>query len=334
MAHTHGLAGSRDLKIADRISEAMKLRRDRLEFDTPSLNALPSMWREFVTMTEGLYPLSQMHALLILKHLAGRFDVLIDSYGGALYRRQIKKFIEPRINPKLDIAEQVLPYELTALVLSPLLKKEVQNELKEASRRALRDYYDTTQDIANIGDKFDLYYADQTAALRDSISANLQMNFLTVRQPLMNQKALDAVRRLPSSLRRKEGIHKYIIGHCYSKLEHFSVDYSGYPAPYRGFSALRLVAPAAERVIGFGDRFIPSLKRVSLRRPPMDVKNILVPGMSLMKELLLTPHPLYDSLIERGTLERAIKDISGGDFGFAPAILQLLTFRLFLDIFF
>ena len=332
-AETFGLPGSRDMRLSKHIANTLHLTRDAIDIDTDVLQQLPVLWREFASVTEGLYPISQVHAHYALRVLGEKYSVLIDSYGGALYRRQIKKFVEPRIRFDKELAPQVLPFELTALVTSTLIRPDVRETMKAIALQGLREYYARIEDVPEIGDKFDLYYADQTVALRDAFSANHQMNFIGLSQPLMNATALAAVRRIHGKIRRREGIHTYIIHRAYPKLETFSLDYSGYVAPYRGFSTLRLVAPGFDRMLRAASRILPALKNTSLRKPPMDARSILEPGLALAKDLLLTPHPSYDPLIDRAAIERTLHLMEAGDYSSASAIIQLLTFRLFLDVF-
>jgi hypothetical protein len=159
------------------------------------------------------------------------------------------------------------------------------------------------------------------------------MNFILVRQPLLSHEALDHVRRIPSNVRRREGIHKYIIHRSFPKLEKFSLDYSGYAAPYRGFSKFRLLGPGTDRLLKYAAKSIPLLRGVTLRRPPINARSILEPGFPLAKQLLLSPHPDYDPLVDHAVLERTLNEIESGDYRSAQAVIQLLTFRMMLEIF-
>jgi hypothetical protein len=295
---------------------------------------MPGLWANFVAETEGQFSLSQIHSLYAAKKLSEDYSILVDSYGGPLFRRQIKKFIEPSIDTNKDIASQILRYELTPLSTSELIKAEIREEIIKVSLDALRKYYSKIEYIDNIGDKFDMFYADQTASLRDSVLNNLQLNYTGIRQPLMDYRAITAVSRIPGAFRRHEGIHKYIIRHTFPKFENFSMDYSGYPVPYKGFSVFRYLPVGMDRLLKKVSRTVPFLKGISLRRPPMDNRSILQPRLAFAKEILLNPHPIYDGIVDLVALEKTISKLESGNFESGTAILQLLTFRLFLDCFF
>jgi hypothetical protein len=333
-AYTHGLPNSRDMLIAKKMAHSLGLQQDCQLFDNGALSEMPKMWRDFIAMTEGQFSLSQIHSLYAARHIAGRYSIIIDSYGGPMYRRQIKKYVEPSIDANKELVPQIIKYELTPLATSDLLRRDVQEEIRRTVLDSLREYYSTIEHIDNIGDKFDLFYADQTAALRDSVLNNLQLNYTGMRQPLMDCRALTAVSRIPGAFRRREGIHKYIIHRSFPKLERFAMDYSGYPAPYYGYSILRYLPVAFDRVIKKASGVIPFLSSVSLRRPPMDIRSILQPRLTIAKEILLTSHSFYEGLIDRTALEKAIGELESGNFERGQTITQLLTFKLFLDHFF
>lgn len=333
VASTHGLPNSRDMMIAGRIADGLDLRADRIAITKSDLADFPRSWRQFVEITEGHHPLSQIFAHHAMRLLGERFSVLIDSYGGVLYRRQIKKRVEPSIGPQRELVPQILRYELTALATSGLLNPIAQQEMYRYSLDGLREYYAGIESVATIGDKFDLFYADQTAALRDCFSAAHQMNFIGVLQPLLNRRAFDAIRRIPGAVRRREGIHKYVIHRADPRLERYGLDYSGYPAPYRGFSQLRFAGPAIDRALRIASRPLPFLRGSAVRRPAMDTRGVLEPGLKLATDILLTPHPIFDPLVNRPVLERELGAVANGSYDKATAIIQLLTFRLFLDLF-
>ncbi|HEY3876801.1 MAG TPA: hypothetical protein VGM92_15125 [Candidatus Kapabacteria bacterium] len=321
-ASTHGVANARDLSIADRITATLHLQRDRLVLDDAFWNHLGNRWPEFVSRTEGLFPLTQISSFGVIELLSQQFQSLIASYGAALYRRQIKKFIEPRIDPTRDIAEQVLPYELTSLARAPFIHSEAKNAMKSSTLHGLRAYYDKLEGIGTVGDRFDLFYADQAVALRDSAEILMQ-----------EENAIEAVSRISGAIRRKEGIHHYIIRHSFPQLERFPLDYSGFQAPYRGFSTLRLVAPGLEKVHKSMTGIIPLFQHFSFRKPPIDTRSILLPRLANAREILLSRHPFFESLIDRAALERTLNEMTFERFEHGDSLLQLLTFKLYLDIF-
>ena len=112
------------------------------------------------------------------------------------------------------------------------------------------------------------------------------------------------------------------------------MDNVGFVTPYKGFSALRYGGMIAERVLRMGGKLMPTaLGDVSLRRPTIDAKSVLMPGLEQARALLLSSHPQFDPYVERWRVEEALRKTLNGDYSEGPALIQLITFRLFLDIF-
>jgi hypothetical protein len=212
-----------------------------------------------------------------------------------------------------------------------MLRSDARKELEQVCLQGLREYYSRIEHINGVGDKFDQFYCDQTISLRDCFSASIQMNFLAVENPLLNARAFELATSLPGKLRRKEGIHKYIIHNSTPELEKFWLDYSSYPAPYLGFEATRLIPLGIERVIRKIDRWLPMFRHVSLRRSPISPDQVLRPGLAKARDFLLSSHPLYDSLTDRANVEKTLGEFERSG-QHAQEIIQLLTFRMFLDL--
>jgi hypothetical protein len=331
VASTHGVPDALDVRVARRIARSFGLKHDVITYSDEVLRTLPSLWEDFICVTDGQLGLSHVHSYYSCEQLSKRFSVLIDSYGSARYRRQIKKYAEPRIDPSKEIATQVLPIDLTTLAFSPMLRTDIRKEIASVALLGLREYYATIEHIKEVGNKFDTYYADQTASLRDCFSASMQMNFIGLSQPLYSAKGLDIASRIPIHIRRNEGIHRSIIRRAAPELQKFWLDYSAFPTPYYGYNTLRLIPLGIERTIRNAGKSIPFLQNVSLRRPPISLDQILRPGITKVRETLLSSHSQYDWLIDRVQVERALREFESGGHH-ADAILQLLTYRMFLEL--
>ncbi len=334
-SHTHGLPNCSDLKISKRIADAFDIPQDNVIFDEQFLRTIPDRWQTFVRLSEGGITIAHAPTLLMWEHLKSRFSVLLDSYGGTFYRRQRMNVAERIINPKIDLIPQILRFERSPLVRSNLLKPEARRAIENASDIALRTYYDSISGAPLLGDKFDMFHFDQVDAMRDALLSNVQMNFVGVAHPFLNLSAINAATSLPLSERKRNAAHKNIVHASFPRLERFWMDNVGFPTPYRGFSTLRFGPMVAEKGLRKMGRIFPKpFSTISLRKPTMDLAHLLRPGLRFAKELLLTPHVLFDPLIDRVAIEEQLLQMENDRFDSGDAMVQLLTFRIFLDLFF
>ncbi|HET6400058.1 MAG TPA: hypothetical protein VFH95_01535 [Candidatus Kapabacteria bacterium] len=160
------------------------------------------------------------------------------------------------------------------------------------------------------------------------------MNFIGLAHPFLSLPAIELAATLPLAERRRDAAHKYIVHSSFPGLERFWMDNAGFVTPYRGFSELRYAAMAIEHGLKVAGRIVPSLGRLTLRRPTMDMDHLLRPELARVKEILFAPHPRFDLLADRAAIERALRAFEAGRLEMGTAIAQLLTLRLFLDLFF
>ncbi|MDP4200524.1 MAG: hypothetical protein Q8922_15045 [Bacteroidota bacterium] len=332
-AHTHGLPDCTDLQLANRITTELGIPLDRIPFDREFLRAVPDRWNEIVRLTEGGISIAHAPTIQVWHELGSRYSVEIDSYGGAFYRRQRMKVAERLIDAKKDLILELLRFEQSPLLSSSLLKPDARHAVHESAMDALREYYDSIADTMLLGDKLDRFHFEQVDAMKDSLGGNAQMNFIGLAHPFLNLTAIEAVGKIPLALRRRDAIHKHIVHSQYPCLEDFPVDSSGFVLPYRGFTTLRYAPIISERALQTAARLLPSVfGNLSLRRPTMDTEHMLRPGLSKLRERLLAPHPEYDTYVDRRAVETMIDRFNvGSDVG--SPLVQLLTFRLFLDLF-
>jgi hypothetical protein len=258
---------------------------------------------------------------------------MLDSFGGAFYRRQRMKVAERLINPKRDLIPQLLRFERSPLIASGLLRSDARTAIEEAAAMALRAYYDSISETEHLGDKLDRYHFEQVDVMRDSLAGNAQMNFIGLAHPFLSLPAIEAMTRLPIEERRRDAAHKFIVHESFPALERFALDNVGFTAPYRGFSTLRYGPMIVERGLRYVAKIFPkALHGVSLRRPTMDADMILRPGLKELREIVLSSHPQYDRFVNLEKVESAVREFEehGSQ---ASALVQLVSFRLFLDLF-
>jgi hypothetical protein len=330
-AHTHGLPHAHDIEIATRITDALRIPHDVFLLSEALLKDMPRLWEETARLGEGVVPISHSFALPVFQSLGQQFTMLLDSYGGAFYRRQRMKNAERRIDRSKDIVSQIRSYEQSPLLRSGLLRRDVAQNVLATIDRGLREYYSSIEHVHELGDKLDLYHFEQVDAMKDSMLCNMEMNFKGVQHPLMNRHAIDLAATLPVAARRRDAVHKYIIAKSYPTLQHFAMDNVGFPAPYFGFSSLRYGAMVLEIIARRMQHLgIPVPTSLMLRRPTIDLEHILSHGMDYMSERLLDRSAVVADFVQKDALETAIQSVRSGEYGSGHALMQLLTLELYL----
>ncbi len=334
VAHAHGLPNCSDLIISSRIAKAQNIQQDNILFDEHFLQQVPDHWSEIVRLSEGAISMAHAPTLMAWKGLSKRHSVLLDSYGGTFYRRQRMKVAERMIDPNKDLVPQLLNYERSPLLNSNLLSEEFSQTADKEIERALREYYNSISDTSLLGNKLDRYHFEEVDTMRDALMANAQMNFIGLAHPFMTLRAIELAATLPLRLRKNDAAHKNIVHNEFVKLERFPMDNVGFVTPYRGFSTLRYGAMAVERLLRTTGKIFPSVfGKMSLRRPTMDMEHLIRPGLKQMREILLSPHSDYDRVVDRNAVQQALTECENGNFRTGAALIQLTTFRLFLDLF-
>lgn len=332
LAHTHGVPSAHDLTIARQIAEGLHLSHDVVELDEACFRDLPQMWREIASLGEGVVPVQYALMLPVLEHQRKLgVSALLDSYGGAFYRRQRMKVAELRIDSKADLVSQIMPYEYSALLRSGLLNPGARAQVLSASEAALRSYYETIEHVSGVGNKLDLYHLEQVNPLRDSMLTKLESGFRTTVHPLMNHRAIDLAATLPLRVRRRDLVHKYVIGESYPALEKFTLDNVGFPVPYHGSTYLRYGAMILERVGRMLVRSgITTGRRLMLRKPTFSSTQQIPKGLGYLREVLSSTNCVVAPYLNTGALQTAFERCDIGDYKDADALLQLLTLELYL----
>ncbi len=329
---THGLPDSSDILIVRKIASQLQIPHTEIHFDGAFISALPESWRDTVRLGEGGLSIRYGAALKYLQMLCGKYPVLLDSFGGAFYRRQRMKVAERLINPSKNLMSQLFRFERSSLLESNILRPEVHKAMESCALNSLAEYYASIEDTSLLGDKLDRYHLEEVGPMKDAAMGNAQLNYIGLGHPLLRLRAIELATTLPVAVRRRNAVHKYVVHASFPLLERFSLDNVGFSTPYRGFSTLRYAKMVAERILDRVHANFPAFT-IQLRRPTIDLEHLLLPGIKLAEEILLSHHPEFDKLVDRPILEQTITELKRGNMGRGDAIAQLLGFRLFLDLF-
>ena len=150
--------------------------------------------------------------------------MILDSHGGALYRRQVMKAAEKRFPLHKDLTGYVLQTMRSPLFGSMILKSEWKEKAAKSVDAALTIYFDALPATFTAGDKIDLLYFQQICALKYAISTHVLTNFIAMRHPLLSVPLFDLVQKISGKSRVEQEIYRFIIQQNCPKLKQFSLD--------------------------------------------------------------------------------------------------------------
>ncbi|KAA3611109.1 MAG: hypothetical protein D8M58_14130 [Calditrichaeota bacterium] len=334
-AFTHGLEDSRDISIARKISSKLKLNHKTLIFDKDFIKTLPSIWEKFTFMTEGLVPITAAHACRSWEFSKRNYKLLLDSHGGALYRRQFMKVAEKRINSSLPLPDQFVHFIKSPLLNSGLLKEHFQYSTLVMIKKSLDQYFESTNHIENIADKIDYFYINQISANRYSYAGNAQMNWVLLAHPFLNLQAFNAVQKLSPQHRRNQSIYRYIVNETSKQLKSFYLENMGMPAPYHGFTFFRYFPMVYELVLQNSLKKVNEIAyhKFSLRKFVTDYDLFFRVNFKEIKEILLRENSVFFDIVEKKELENLVKKAGDNHSYKLSSWANLITLKLFFDVF-
>ena len=332
-AVTHGMEKSRDVRISKKIARKLGIEQILYLFDENFIKDLPSYWRKIIRLSEGVIPIDASHALAFWEFCREKGYVLLDSHGGALYRRQFMKVSQKLIDPGGKLAQQFFRFLQMPLIGSGILKKEVVDAAVHETINSLAIYLNDIEYCENLGDKIDLFYLQQISALKYSVAANVQQNFIGLHHPFLNNEMFKQVLRIPETYRRGNKIHSHILHYLYPALEKYSLDNMGMPAPYRGFSFWRYVPMSYQLILRKLQSWIPVqfFNKLSLQNFVTDYQKFLLQNYSDMKDILLSDNSEFNNLVEKDILEKKLRQYGNQPANLSAEMIQLLSLKLFFD---
>ena len=332
-AFTHGLPDSRDIRIAKRLANMLGLHHQVKEFDRAFIRHLPNLWEPFVKMTEGQVPITAAYALDSWKFGQNHYQLLLDSHGGALYRRQFMKVTEKKIDDSRPFAEQFFQFVKSGLIKLNVLKPDVQQDAIRQSLFGLNEYFESVKNNKSKGDKTDLFYIHQVSANKYSVAGNAQMNWLLLSHPYLNPDAFRAVQRIPAHYRENQSIYRYIINQTNEQMKKVWLENMGMPAPYFGFVYLRYLPMIYELLLQKSvARVNESLyKMLTLRYFVTDYNLFFRVNYNKIKEILLRPNTAFFNYVEKDKIEKLIHHININPKYKLLTLSELITLKLFFD---
>jgi len=128
--------------------------------------------------------------------------------------------------------------------------------------------------------------------------------------------------------RTKNSVHKYVIAKSRAGLNTFSLDNMGMHVPYLGFEYLRYIPMLWEKAIQGVAKRIPSVKVLSIKRPPYSFVQVA----DAAKEKIygeLMDNSLLDNLINRDILNSRFQNSSvtmmAGELNYLISLSKLLS---------
>lgn len=334
-AFTHGLDNSRDIQIARRITKQFNINHLVNIFSEDFIRDLPTLWEKFTFLNEGANPITAAHAISSWELGSQHYQILMDSHGGAHYRRQFMKVGERRLRSKRSFPDQIFDVLKSSLLNFTFLKKGMAAQAVTGSLAGLNEYFETLSYLKNTADLIDDYYRFQASGLKYALAGNAEANYVQLAHPLLNIKAYEAIQKIPAADRRSQSIYKYIVNKTCPLMKHFPLENMGLPAPYYGFTYLRYFPMVYERVLErIGARLNSTLaKKLSIRKNILNHDLIFQLHFAVLKEILLRRNVFFDTLFSHDELESWLNRIQRHGAINHTRINQLVTFKLYLDIF-
>ena len=335
VAFTHGLKQSYDIQISKRIARHLKLNHVVQIIDDEFIQQLPELWNKFTLLNEGVNPITSAHALFSWELSSRNFNVLMDSHGGALYRRQYMKVFEKKIRKRLDFSHQIYDSLETPLIKQFFIDNIRSEVIMKDCLEGLGTYFDKLKDIMLPGDKMDLFYIQQVSGMKYSCAGNVQMNYVILAHPFLNLKAFNVVQKIPIFARRKHLIYKAIVNYTSPELKHFPLENMGFRVPYFGFTSLRYIPMVYELILG---KLKPALsekvyQNLSLRRFVTDYELFFYIHFDKIREILLRNNHTFFDIFDRKKVENFLQQQELKKNYKLTDLTTLLSFKLFLDIF-
>ena len=333
-AFTHGLENSRDIRIAKKLTDMLGIDHQVKIFDDEFIKQLPDLWEHFIRMTEGLVPISSAHALDSWKFGQNHYSLLLDSHGGALYRRQFMKVAERKIDDSQSFAEQFFQFTKSGLLKLNILTPEVQQDAIKHSLIGLNEYFDSIQHNASKGDKIDLFYINQVSTNKYSVAGNVQMNWLLLSHPFLNLEAFKAVQKIPSRYRQNQSIYQYIINQTNKQMKTVWLENMGMPAPYCGFTYVIYIRMIYELLLQRSVAKISKTiyKSLSLRHFVTDYDLFFRINFAKVKEILLSPNNTFFEFVDKKKVENLINHSELNPTYKLSSLNDLITLKLFFDV--
>ncbi len=333
-AATHGMPACRDILISKKISKIMGAKHFIFYYDEDFIKHLPKFWLKLVELGEGSIPLSSAHALAYWEYCSQYGKIMVDSHGGALYRRQYMKYAQRYLTPGPQFVEKFLHIIRSPLLKFNLLNNNISQEIRSICKASILEYFESIDHISNIGAKIDLFYVHQISAFKYSVAANVQQNYIGVHHPFLNPQLFNMIQKIPESFHHQNWLHKKIIESYYPRLKYIQLDNMGLPALYWGFRTFRYLPMIYERIIEKSANFFNGyFKNMSIRKFVTDYHLFLLANIDFAKEVLLGNNKIFNEFFEKKLVENHIDLFIKGNLNIGDGILQLLAFKLFLDKF-
>ncbi len=335
-AFTHGLPDSRDIRIAQKLARMLGINHQIKIFDEAFIKHLPELWEPFIRMTEGQVPITAAHALDSWKFGQNHYQLLLDSHGGALFRRQYMKVAEKRINDSKSFAGRFFNFTKSGLLKLNVLKPEIQQNAIKHSLNGLNTYFDSIKHNKYKGDKTDLFYIHQVSANKYSIAGNVQMNWLLLSHPFLNLDAFNAVQKIPVHYRQNQSIYQCIINLTFPQMKKIWMENMGMPAPYYGFVYLRYIPMIYELILQKSIARIsaPMYKSLTLKHMATDYNLFFRINFAKVKEIIMRPNSSFYDFVDKNKVENLINQAEINPRFILSSLSDLITFKLFFDLFY
>lgn len=323
--YTHGLPGANDIVVASQIASSFGLRHHILSFDDTLMADAATRLSYTIERSEGGMGIGDAPIICSLIEEAKHFETIIDSHGGAMYRRQFLRVQLPSIRGGTGIPDIVLERMQSPLLHSAFVTAAAREEAQSNTSNALAEYFANLPESLSTEEKIDLFYLDERSGGKVSLAGNLELGHLRFAHPLLSIGVLKQVSSVPLRDRRRNLIYLALMDRLLPEAKKFPLDNSGYLIKYRGFRWRRYLPKIYDiilhRLVG------PNYQKLSPRKWLMTNSAIVSNFRNEIGAILTRENSPLSEYVDIALLRQAFKSQQIVD----PELIALTNFALLLE---
>ncbi len=242
--YTHGTPDSFDLRIASQLCSSFGLPHAIFTFDDTVFSDSIRQFDTIVDRSEGGLGVEAALSMEAMQWKGDRFNSILDSHGGQIYRRTIFK---ARIRLlKKNIISGLNRLFVSQLSRSRFLLPDVLSSSSQRVSRALEQYFSTLPFHLVTGDKIDRFFIDILCNNKYSNVGNVEMNYTRLAHPLLDIKVAELLSRIPEDFRRRNLVYESLYESLVPELKRFPLENNGYKIPFNGYRWKRYIPQSLE----------------------------------------------------------------------------------------
>jgi hypothetical protein len=276
--------------------------RESFEFGDEAFKKNTDRFETIIAESEGALGIEGIMTVAAWDWQKNKFSSVLDGHGGQIWRRTILKVKQKQIEREGNIAEGVRKYFTSQHKRSSFLLPEVSADSERLTRKALQQYFSSLGTKIGVGDQIDRFFIDQVCNNKYSQAGGVEMGYVRLVHPLLNQKAAEYLSRIPDDFRAKNAVYVYLIKSLYPELAKFPVEMSGHRVGFNGFWWKRYIPLVLHRYAK------PIGNIINPFRPITTVDMVMKFGRTKAEKLLAENLHLIKDYVDVGKVEQNLQD--------------------------